>query len=56
VSNVLAPFAVEVEDLPAYRPHLKGSVETVDGAHGRVHAVAGRVIDENVIDAILHGR
>lgn len=40
VASVLAGFAVKVEDLPAYRPHLKGSVETVNGASERMF-VAG---------------
>jgi putative transposase len=33
VASVLAGFAVTVEDLPAYMPHLKGSVETVNGGN-----------------------
>ena len=37
---MLAGFAVKVEDLPAYMPHLKGSVETVNGASERMF-VAG---------------
>jgi putative transposase len=40
VASVLAGFAVKVEDLPAYMPHLKGSVETVNGASERMF-VAG---------------
>jgi putative transposase len=40
VASVLAGFAVKVEDLPAYMPHLKGSVETVNGALERMF-VAG---------------
>src|SRR5690242_16272104 len=40
VASVLAGFAVKVEDLPAYRPHLKGTVETVNGASERMF-VAG---------------
>ena len=36
VASVLAGFAVKVEDLPGYTPHLKGSVETVNGAAGQV--------------------
>jgi hypothetical protein len=38
---VLAGFAVKVEDLPAYMPHLKGSVETVNGAASERMFVAG---------------
>ena len=40
VASVLAGFAVKVEDLPAYMPHLKGTVETVNGASERMF-VAG---------------
>lgn len=40
VASVLAGFAVKVEDLPGYTPHLKGSVETVNGASERMF-VAG---------------
>jgi hypothetical protein len=40
VASVMAAFAVRVEDLPAYTPHLKGSVETVNGASERMF-VAG---------------
>jgi putative transposase len=40
VASVLAGFAVKVEDLPAYMPHLKGSVETVNGGFERMF-VAG---------------
>jgi len=40
VASVLAGFAVKVEDLPGYRPHLKGSIETVNGASERMF-VAG---------------
>lgn len=36
VGSVLAGFAVRVEDLPGYTPHLKGSVETVNGAAGQM--------------------
>src|SRR2546430_1625165 len=36
VASVLAGFAVKVEDLPGYTPHLKGSVETVNGAAGQM--------------------
>jgi putative transposase len=36
VASVLAGFAVMVEDLPGYTPHLKGSVETVNGAMERM--------------------
>ncbi len=32
VASVMAGFAVKVEDLPAYTPHLKGSVETLNRA------------------------
>jgi putative transposase len=40
VASVLAGFAVKVEDLPAYKPHLKGTVETVNGA-SKVMFMAG---------------
>ncbi len=36
VASVLAEFAVKVEDLPGYTPHLTGSVETVNGAAGQM--------------------
>jgi putative transposase len=36
VRRVLAGFAVRVVPLPAYTPHLKGTVETVNGAAGRM--------------------
>jgi putative transposase len=36
VGSVLAGFAVRVVPLPAYRPHLKGSVETANGAVQRM--------------------
>ena len=36
VRSVLAGFAVRVVPLPAYTPHLKGTVETVNGAAGRM--------------------
>ncbi len=32
VASVMAGFAVKVEDLPAFTPHLKGSVETLNRA------------------------
>jgi putative transposase len=35
---VLAGFAVRVGPLPGYTPHLKGSVETVNGASERMFA------------------
>jgi putative transposase len=36
VASVLAGFGVRVEPLPAYTPHLKGTVETVNGAAARM--------------------
>lgn len=36
VGSVLAGFGVRVTPLPAYTPHLKGTVETVNGAAGRM--------------------
>ena len=44
VASVLAGFAVAIGPLPGYTPHLKGSVETVDGAMERMFA-AGPVAD-----------
>ena len=38
VASVLAGFAVATGPLPGYTPHLKGSVETVNGAMGRMFA------------------
>jgi putative transposase len=38
VASVLAGFAVRVGPLPGYTPHLKGSVETVNGASERMFA------------------
>ncbi len=38
VAGVLAGFAVRVGPLPGYTPHLKGSVETVNGASERMFA------------------
>lgn len=40
VASVLAGFAVSVGPLPGYTPHLKGSVETVNGASERMFAAA----------------
>ncbi len=40
VASVLAGFAVRVGPLPGYTPHLKGSVETVNGASERMFAAA----------------
>ncbi|MGW3281156.1 Mu transposase C-terminal domain-containing protein [Nocardia rhamnosiphila] len=36
VAEAMGAFAVAVDDLPAYTPHLKGSVETVNGAVDRM--------------------
>lgn len=36
VSDAMGAFAVRVVDLPGYTPHLKGSVETVNGAVERM--------------------
>jgi len=36
VASVLAGFAVRVVPLPPYTPHLKGTVETVNGAAGQM--------------------
>ena len=36
VASVLAGFAVKVVDLPGYTPHLKGTVETLNGAAERM--------------------
>lgn len=36
VSDALGAFAVRVDDLPGYTPHLKGTVETVNGAMERM--------------------
>jgi putative transposase len=38
VASVLAGFAVSTGPLPGYTPHLKGSVETVNGAMERMFA------------------
>ena len=38
VASVLAGLAVSVGPLPGYTPHLKGSVETVNGASERMFA------------------
>ena len=38
VASVLAGFAVSTGPLPGYTPHLKGSVETVNGASERMFA------------------
>jgi len=38
VASVVAGFAVAVGPLPGYTPHLKGSVETVNGASKRMFA------------------
>ena len=38
VASVLAGFAVRTGPLPGYTPHLKGSVETVNGASERMFA------------------
>jgi putative transposase len=40
VASVLAGFAVRTGPLPGYTPHLKGSVETVNGAMERMFAAA----------------
>ena len=36
VAAVLGGFAVKVDDLPGYTPHLKGTVETINGAVQRM--------------------
>ncbi len=36
VAEAMGAFAVAVDDLPAYTPHLKGSVETLNGAVDRM--------------------
>jgi putative transposase len=42
VASVLAGFAVSTGPLPGYSPHLKGSVETVNGAPLHARPAAGQ--------------